>query len=148
MTDRNGKPLKVGDKVTYEGHPECSVIVALHKGSAEARGKWGGFIASCNELTLVEPKPEPVGYKGMLDEANEKLRNLTRAVTQYLTLVEPAVEHIGTNVFEALERPDAAELFAKAELVSRVRDIMDGFERSRFSQIADEILKAVAAYHE
>lgn len=116
MTDKNGKPLKVGDKVTYDALPR----------------KVGTVTDTRRTVAVVRfrgTKGKPCHYTN-------------------LTLVEPVVEHTGTNVFEALERPDAAELFAKAELVSRVRDIMDGFERSRFSQIADEILKAVAAYHE
>ena len=120
MTDKNGKPLKVGDKVTHKDAP-------------------AGYVG-----TIVSVRSD--GKYADVEWPDSQIPNVPR--TAYLTLVEPAVEHTGTNVFEALERPNAAELFAKAELVSRVRDIMDGFERSRFPQVADEILKAVAAYHE
>lgn len=86
----------------------------------------------------------------MTDKPTARLADLliTSPKIDKFTVPVEGVEHTGTNVFEALERPDAAELFAKAELVSRVRDIMDGFERSRFLQVADEILKAVRAYRE
>lgn len=110
--------FQVGDKVTHGLYPTDLVGRVVHVDQEGVTVDWP-------DMTGVEPcRPGD------------------------LTLAEPAVEHIGTNVFEALERPDAAELFAKAELVSRVRDIMDGFERSRFPQIADEILKAVRAYRE
>lgn len=81
------------------------------------------------------------------DKATAKLADLLMTspkIDRFATMVE----HSGTNVFEALGRDNAAELYAKAELVSRVRDIMGKFERARFPEIADEILKAVADYHE
>lgn len=79
-------------------------------------------------VPLAEPKPEPVGYKSNGTPIN--------------------LNDLGNNVFEDLELPNAAELYAKAELVSRVREIMGKFERKRFPEIADEILRAVSAYHE
>lgn len=141
MTDRNGKPLKEGDKVTYDGLPgQVGTVTATRRTVAVVRFRGtNGKPCRCAHLTLVAPKPK------------ERLAKLlppdTPKIDKFAVPVE-GVEHTGTNVFEALERPDAAELFAKAELVSRVRDIMDGFERSRFLQVADEILKAVRAYRE
>ena len=122
MTDRNGRPLKVGDIVEFDAMPgRVGTVLATRRTTADVRlpgTRARGKPCHYTTLTLVEPEPEPV------------------------------VEHVGTNVFEALGRENADELFRRAELVSRVRDIMDGLERSRFPQIADEILKAVRAYHE
>ena len=213
MTDRNGKPLKVGDKVEYQYSPskQPGVVTAIGKSVVLAH-----FIDQPREnlynprcLTLVEPemepKPEPVGYKsdgtpiGLGDLSNNSMFGGipvvtyeavpkdevwlvdTAKITEYLNSEEgqasikeafadadkaaaklaaqlmaspkidrlaTMVEGAGTNVFEALGRDNAAELYAKAELVSRVRDIMGKFERARFPEIADEILKAVADYHE
>lgn len=65
MTDRNGKPIKVGDKVTYDGLPgQVGTVTATRRTVAVVRFRGTkGKPCHYTNLTLVAPKPEPVGYK-------------------------------------------------------------------------------------
>jgi len=207
MTDRNGKPLKVGDKVKHQDYDAERVGTVVHANESCVEvtfdGSWHVGVKP-SSLTLVEPNEggvplaEPpsraslfaslfgnmdpamkqvMEYEAAQWEENSHVSPFDRGSSDgvkamkaaFSTLKRPSpfsvgmfghiprpkidrfatmVEHSGTNVFEALGRDNAAELYAKAELVSRVRDIMGKFERARFPEIADEILKAVADYHE
>lgn len=75
MTDKNGKPLKVGDKVTHDALPKkVGTVTATRRTTVDVRFP-GTKEKPCHytSLTLVEPKPNPVfapmspGMKQMLE---------------------------------------------------------------------------------
>lgn len=109
MTDKNGKPLKVGDKVKYDALPkQVGTVTATRRTTVDVRFPGTkGKPCHYTSLTLVEPKP-PAGitdveqamraahqtlggilpepdYKGMYEDSRELVRKLTRAAVAVLT---------------------------------------------------------------
>lgn len=73
MTDKNGKPLKVGDKMK-------AAFATLKTPSPVVNALMGKVESQKFEFPLPEPD-----YKGMYEDSRELVRKLTRAAVAVLT---------------------------------------------------------------